>query len=236
MSMRYESATAADLPVDTVGPGTELGANTVEQHALVIGDPSASAFAVEGSQDDLRAFAERVTKAVDDIRIAPRLATAIRQLRAALLGVDKASGTARDADTNLREAATTLLAALSRDDPGDDDLELLLETADDNEDPILRDVACRAGLLWLCEDCGEFSRGHRATCEGCGAAYEDVCVVGQPDPTPHLLPLDRCEATDQGYQCDRDRWHGGRQHIAGGDGYVCHVWPTNHHQQEGNQP
>jgi hypothetical protein len=67
MSLRFEMVTT-DCSLDLVGPGAELGADEVEDDhsALVIGDPSSSALAVEGTQGQLRAFVRRLQAAIDE--------------------------------------------------------------------------------------------------------------------------------------------------------------------------
>jgi hypothetical protein len=65
MSARYEM-NDADVDLDIVGPGSELGEYEVPlgRHMLVVGDPWASAYAIEGSVDELQEFARRVAALV----------------------------------------------------------------------------------------------------------------------------------------------------------------------------
>jgi hypothetical protein len=64
-----------ELPVGLVPPGTELGEHATDDHALVLGDPWASALVIEGSPAELEAA---VAKMVATIQQAERSATASR--------------------------------------------------------------------------------------------------------------------------------------------------------------
>ena len=66
MSQRYEIGDS-NADVEIVGPGTDLGEHELGpgRHALVIGDPWASAYAIEGSLTELREFARRVTTHIE---------------------------------------------------------------------------------------------------------------------------------------------------------------------------
>lgn len=69
MSQRYEwGGPTADLEV--VPPGTVLGYGMVGEgcYALVIGNPWDAAYAIEGSLEGLREFAQRVTDVVEQIQ------------------------------------------------------------------------------------------------------------------------------------------------------------------------
>lgn len=65
MSQRYE---VGDMTTDLeiLGPGADLGGNELGSgaYALVIGDPWASAYAIEGTLEELAEFAQRVTALV----------------------------------------------------------------------------------------------------------------------------------------------------------------------------
>jgi hypothetical protein len=65
MSQRYEF-NDSNAELEIVGPGTDLGEDQLgpARYALVIGDPSASAYVIEGSLTELREFARRVTLCV----------------------------------------------------------------------------------------------------------------------------------------------------------------------------
>ncbi|MFC0430004.1 hypothetical protein [Kutzneria buriramensis] len=65
MSRRYEFDTA-DCPLEIVPPGADLGEDDLAPgiYGLVIGDPWASAFVVEGTPPDLRRFVQRIGDAV----------------------------------------------------------------------------------------------------------------------------------------------------------------------------
>lgn len=66
MSQRYQiDDSNAELKI--VGPGTDLGEDQLgaARYALVIGDPYASAYVIEGSLTELREFARRVTARVE---------------------------------------------------------------------------------------------------------------------------------------------------------------------------
>ncbi|ONH62376.1 hypothetical protein CcI49_03075 [Frankia sp. CcI49] len=56
MSDRYEHIEAAGAEVELLGPGAELGDNVIADHAVVIGDPGATALVVEGSLNELTAL------------------------------------------------------------------------------------------------------------------------------------------------------------------------------------
>jgi hypothetical protein len=66
MSLRYEMHDAFATDVAIAGPGTELGEDDLgpDTHALIIGDPCSSAYAIIGSLDALSEFAELVTHVV----------------------------------------------------------------------------------------------------------------------------------------------------------------------------
>ena len=66
MSQRYDIGDS-NTDVEIVGPGTDLGDHELGpgRHALVIGDPWASAYAIEGSLKELREFAQRVTTHIE---------------------------------------------------------------------------------------------------------------------------------------------------------------------------
>lgn len=70
MTQRYEASDAVSVPVDVIGPdNTEAGLWDDEfpadgRHALTIGDPWASAYAVVGTLPELVALAGRITAAV----------------------------------------------------------------------------------------------------------------------------------------------------------------------------
>lgn len=53
MSARYEHVEAAGAVVELLGPSAKLGDDVITDHALVIGDPDATALVVEGSLADL---------------------------------------------------------------------------------------------------------------------------------------------------------------------------------------
>ena len=66
MSQRYEF-NDSNAELEIVGPGTDVGEDQLgpARSALVIGDPSASAYVIEGSLTELREFARRVTARVE---------------------------------------------------------------------------------------------------------------------------------------------------------------------------
>lgn len=67
MGERYECGdVSTDLEV--VGPGAVLGEEELspDRFALVIGNPWASAYAIEGRLEDLMAFAQRLTSVVSE--------------------------------------------------------------------------------------------------------------------------------------------------------------------------
>ena len=67
MSRRYEYA-GPDTPVEIVPPdaGEDSGLELDDgHHALVIGDPWSSAYAIEGTPEGIRAFAARVAELVE---------------------------------------------------------------------------------------------------------------------------------------------------------------------------
>lgn len=72
MSQRYDIAHATGTPLRVLTPDTVpgmLGEENIcgDDHALVIGDADASAFAVVGSREQLHAFARRVAVTVADL-------------------------------------------------------------------------------------------------------------------------------------------------------------------------
>jgi hypothetical protein len=67
MSQHYEWTTADALPIEVVGPGTELGESDTESHALVLGDPYASAFVIEGTPEELGELARTILSAVESL-------------------------------------------------------------------------------------------------------------------------------------------------------------------------
>jgi hypothetical protein len=66
MSQRYQIGDS-NAELEIVGPGTDLGQDQLgpARYALVIGDPWASAYVIEGSPAELREFARRVTALVE---------------------------------------------------------------------------------------------------------------------------------------------------------------------------
>ena len=74
MSARYEWDTADAVLLDAVGPGTQLGGDEVEpgHHALVIGDPWASAYMVEGTAGQLHEFLRRAGELLPPAALARR--------------------------------------------------------------------------------------------------------------------------------------------------------------------
>jgi hypothetical protein len=60
MSGRYEWESAPAVEVSCLPPGEELGNGRTNAWALVIGDPDATAFVVQGTRDDLLSFADRL--------------------------------------------------------------------------------------------------------------------------------------------------------------------------------
>jgi hypothetical protein len=60
MSERYEWESATVVDVSCLPPGEDLGNEQTKAWTLVIGDPDATAFVVEGSRDELLAFADRL--------------------------------------------------------------------------------------------------------------------------------------------------------------------------------
>jgi hypothetical protein len=53
----------------------------------------------------------------------------------------------------------------------DSELRILLDTANHHEEPVVRDVAVRAGLLWWCP-CDWFNPALETHCDGCGTSRE----------------------------------------------------------------
>lgn len=72
MSQCYYQWDDPNVYLEVFPPGVVLGGNEVDQdcYALVIGDPCASAYAVEGPADGPWMFAQRVSKALE--RTLPR--------------------------------------------------------------------------------------------------------------------------------------------------------------------
>lgn len=64
MSERYEWESATIVAVSCLPPGEELGHECTDAWALVIGNPYATAFVVEGNRDELLAFADRLIAAI----------------------------------------------------------------------------------------------------------------------------------------------------------------------------
>jgi hypothetical protein len=67
MSERYEWAEAERMPIEIVEPGTHIGEWNTTSHALILGDPDATAFVVEGSPQQLCEFASRIVALVRGI-------------------------------------------------------------------------------------------------------------------------------------------------------------------------
>lgn len=81
MSLRYEVGAATDIPLSVINPPTDPAEHGLDlppgTHTLVIGDPAATAYAVTGSPDELRAFTTRIA---NEVRI-PSVQDALRLAR-----------------------------------------------------------------------------------------------------------------------------------------------------------
>ncbi len=64
MSERYEHVNADAAEPRIVGPGTVIGGDVISGHALILGDPWASAFVIEG---DPNAIAEMLRRALAQV-------------------------------------------------------------------------------------------------------------------------------------------------------------------------
>lgn len=106
------------------------------------------------------------------------------------------------------------------------DWEAMLGVAFDDEEPVIRAVALRAGVLWTCRSCGGYRVTDDAICEQCGRSVEDTCDAGDYDATPQRS--DECCAdgvVGAPYLCTRSTGHDG-QHVAGDGRRVVAVWKT----------
>jgi hypothetical protein len=70
MSLRYEISAADDTSVYVVQPGSEE-ADDLElkpgEYSLVIGDPGSSAYAINGTRDELQSFLTRMSRSLRKI-------------------------------------------------------------------------------------------------------------------------------------------------------------------------
>lgn len=55
--------------------------------------------------------------------------------------------------------------------PADSELRILLDTANHHEEPVIRDVAVRSGLLGWCP-CDWYNSATASHCDGCGTRRE----------------------------------------------------------------
>lgn len=71
MSLRYEVCAADETPIYVLTPEQDPDDHGVDlshgAHAVVIGDPGSSAFAVTGTPTQLRAFAARIAAATNSL-------------------------------------------------------------------------------------------------------------------------------------------------------------------------
>lgn len=86
MTKRYECVDAVNVNPKLVGPGVTIGYDEVAEHALILGDPDATALYIVGDLDQLRQLVGQiltvVAHEVSVVADTPAAAHAVEQLRA----------------------------------------------------------------------------------------------------------------------------------------------------------